>query len=334
MKNGRPFTKWIVASLIIISILIIMGMQLAMFLITLEWSSQMGGQFLALILVTPVFFILQAFLFYIFARLTRLINQLSKQMRKIAQGDYSARLILKGAGPLKETYRDFNKMAQELEGVSSLRNDFINEFSHEFRTPITSINGFAKILEDETLTGEQEKLYTGIIIKESERLKNLSSSVLTLTSLEKQQIVTDVSNFPLDQQLQQSVIAFYPQLEKKKIEVTVNLKKATVASNKDLIQHIWTNILNNCLKFTPAGGKITVTNKVEADKNIVTITNSGPNLTDKEKDQIFNKFYHSKDNQEGIGMGLAIVKRVLELINGEITVENLPVTGVKFVVTI
>lgn len=332
MKRNKPFTRWTIVGVVIASVLMIMGMQLAMVLLTSEIPTWTNRQLLALMMIVPVFIILWIFLTFIFTRLTRIIRQLSRQMNRVASGDFSVRLDLKQAGPLRETYRDFNKMAQELEGVSKLRDDFISEFSHEFRTPITSINGFAEMLKDETLSEEQKKLYIDIIADESNRLTNLSKNILLLTSLEKQTIVTDVQTYSLDEQLRQSVITFLPQIETKKIELEVDLVKAKLTSNQDLIKHIWTNLLNNCLKFTPENGKITVKNQVLTGKTRVVITNSGPNLSQKDQEKLFNKFYHAKDSADGLGLGLAIVKRVLDLVGGKITVNNLPKTGVEFIV--
>ncbi|VED92514.1 two-component sensor histidine kinase [Streptococcus equinus] len=275
-----------------------------------------------LLVMTPLatgFFI---FHFYVAVKFYTYFRHLSISINHVANGDYDTSLDIEKAGPLKEIYQDFNIMTKELSNTQILRDDFINQFSHEFKTPITSINGFAKLLQNPDLSPKEQQTYLKIIEKESNRLTNLATNVMTLTSLESQEIVNNQKDFALEEQLRQSIIAIYPLAEKKEISIDVNLTPIEYHTNPELLQQVWTNLLNNAIKFTQKGGHITVNAWKEKGTIKVAFINDGPLIPEDKIKLLFDKFYQddTAEKNQGLGLGLAIVKRVLELINGNITI--------------
>ncbi len=275
-----------------------------------------------LLVMTPLATVFFIFHFYVAIKFYKYFRHLSISINHVANGDYDTSLDIEKAGPLKEIYQDFNIMTKELSNTQILRDDFINQFSHEFKTPITSINGFAKLLQNPDLSPKEQQTYLKIIEKESNRLTNLATNVMTLTSLESQEIVNNQKDFTLEEQLRQSIIAIYPLAEKKEISIDVNLTPIEYHTNPELLQQVWTNLLNNAIKFTQKGGHITVNAWKEKETIKVAFINDGPLIPEDKIKLLFDKFYQddTAEKNQGLGLGLAIVKRVLELINGNITI--------------
>ncbi|SDI65201.1 sensor histidine kinase [Streptococcus equinus] len=275
-----------------------------------------------LIVMTPLAIVFFIFYFYVAIKFFRYFRRLSVNINHVANGDYNISLNTEKAGPLKEIYQDFNTMTKELSNTQILRDDFTNQFSHEFKTPITSINGFTKLLQNPDLSPAEQQTYLKIIEKESNRLTNLATNVMTLTSLESQEIVNNQKKFDLEEQLRQSIIAIYPLAEKKEISIDVNLTPIEYYTNPELLQQVWTNLLNNAIKFTQNGGHIIINAWKEKETIKVAFINDGPLIPENKIKLLFDKFYQddTTEKNQGLGLGLAIVKRILELINGNITI--------------
>lgn len=264
----------------------------------------------------------------------RFTSRLTNGISQIADGNFGFRLDPEKAGPLKETFINFNKMGAELQSVQTLHNDFINNFSHEFKTPITSINGFAMLLLEDNVSEEDKRKYLQIIADQSERLAAMSSNTLLLSKLESQQIITDKKLYSLDEQIKQCAILLSKEWGKKDINFSAELDVVSYTANADLMQQVWINLLSNAIKFTPEHGEITVNLKKENDTVRVTISDTGKGMSEEEMARIFAKYYQgdSSHSNKGLGLGLSIAKRIIELCEGKIEVTSKLNEGSTFTV--
>lgn len=262
------------------------------------------------------------------------IRDLNKATTEVARGNFSVRV----REPLDAEYgtltRNFNRMAEELSGIETLRGDFISNVSHEFKTPLASIQSFAKLLQDDSLSDSDRCEYTQIIIDETTRLSKLASNILNLSKLENQTTIANKTRFSLDEQIRKIILMLEPEWSKKNINLDIALDDIYYFGNEELMGQIWQNIINNAIKFTPDNGVIKV-QLYRTESNItVRISDNGIGISHEAKEKIFEKFYqgdHSRKT-EGNGLGLALVKRIIDLCGGRIYVENLYEGGVCFVV--
>ena len=249
-------------------------------------------------------------------------------MHDLADGNFSARLngqsILWKIPAYKELSDSFNMLADELEATELLRSDFINNFSHEFKTPIVSIAGFAKLLRKGNLSPEQQAEYLEIIEEESMRLSYMATNVLNLTKIENQTILTDISTYNLAEQIRNSILLLVNKWEPKDIDLQLDLDELDIEGGEELLKQVWINLLDNAIKFTPRGGMIAVSLKDSGSKLTVTVTNHGSQIPPQAMKRIFNKFYQADESHasEGNGVGLAIVKRVTDLHKGTVSVAS------------
>jgi len=252
------------------------------------------------------------------------IKKVISATHKVADGDFSVKVDLKGIGELEELSQSFNKMTQELASFETLRSDFVNNFSHEFKTPIVSIRGFAKLLRENNLTEEERHEYLDIIITESERLAQLSTNVLNLSKYESTEIISDRVLFRLDEQIRRTVVLMEPKWSSKNITVNVELDALHYNGNEDLMQQLWLNLIDNAIKFSYSGGCININLKTVENGIRFVIEDDGPGMDDQTKAHIFDKFYQgdTSHSKSGNGLGLALVKRIVDLCGGCITVKS------------
>jgi signal transduction histidine kinase len=264
------------------------------------------------------------------------IRKVIAATKEIASGNFDIRVETAGKREIDRLAESFNIMAKELSRIEMLRADFIGNISHEFKTPIVSIRGFARRLKKDTLTKEQRGEYLDIIISESERLTRLSSNVLLLSSLESTEKIIDKEPYYLDEQIRKTVLLLEPQLQKKKINVDVDIKTVEINANEEMLSHLWINLLNNAVKFSPDGGTIKITLNQNGENAVVSISDTGIGMNDETKSRIFDKFYQGDPSRatEGNGLGLSLVKRILELDEGSITVDSEPGKGACFTVSL
>lgn len=257
-------------------------------------------------------------------------NNIIEQMNRLANGDFKARLeINKSVGThpaVIDVCDSFNKMAAELEGTEMLRSDFINNFSHEFKTPIVSIAGFAKLLKRGNLTEEQKAEYIDIIEEESLRLAAMANNVLDLTRVENQSILSNISHFNVSEQIRSVVLLLENKWEKKNVEILLEFDEHYISAEEDLLKQVWINLLDNAIKFSPEYGFVEI--KITKDNEIlaVSITNSGSVISPENQKKIWNKFLSRQMNlhsSEGNGIGLAIVRKIVELHKGKVSVRSL-----------
>lgn len=269
----------------------------------------------------------------------RPVVSLLNGMKRLAEGDYEVR-IPEGKKRLgRELSRSFNVLAEELQNTEMLRSDFVNSFSHEFKTPIVSIQGFAQLLNRGGLTEEQTREYLGIIEEESRRLAAMATNVLNYNRIENQKILTGVTRFNLSEQIRTCVLMLEKKWTEKKLELSLEFQEHEISANEEMLKQIWINLLDNAVKFTPEGGAVEVTLRETAEKILVVVRNSGTEISLEERKRIFQKFYQSDSThtKEGTGLGLTIAKRIAELHGGSISVDSgsgwtaftveLPLTG-------
>lgn len=265
------------------------------------------------------------------------IKQVIAATSRVARGDFSVRLPEDDTiTEMKELVHSFNHMTKELGGVEMFRSDFISSFSHEFKTPIVSIRGFARQLQRDDLTDEERREYATIIADESQRLATLATNILQLSKLENQQIVTEKTEFRLDEQLRSCILLLEKQWTAKNLELEVDLDEVTCYDNAEMLSQAWVNLLNNAIKFTPEGGAIGVS-LTKGDKEIaVQISDTGIGMSKETQAHIFEKFYQgeSSHHAEGNGLGLAMVKRIVALSHGRIHVESMEGQGTTFTVAL
>jgi signal transduction histidine kinase len=243
-------------------------------------------------------------------------------IHKIAAGDFSVRL---GSGKedfLSILYDDFNKMASELQNTSMLRSDFVNNYSHEFKTPIVAINGFANLLLEQNVSDEDRKRYLQIIADESARLADLANSTLALSKLDSQQIISDRISYSLDEQLRRCVIMLSAVWNKKNITFSGDFDEVAYNNNEELLQQLWLNLLNNAIKYTPSGGEIYVSLHCYGKSAVVVICDNGIGMDEETARHIFDKYYQGPSAVNGLGLGLSIAKRITDLCGGTISVES------------
>lgn len=261
----------------------------------------------------------------------RPLSKLIEAMNRLAEGDYSVRLYFGERKRAKMLADSFNKMAEELDNTELLRSDFVNNFSHEFKTPIVSIYGFAKLLQRGHLEEEQTREYLSIIEQESGRLADMATNVLNMTKVENQNILTDVTEYNLSEQLRRSVLLLEKKWSKKELEIACDFNEHIIDANEEMMKQVWVNLLDNAIKFAPEKGKITILiREYQREEErpqgsvAVAIKNNGPAIKEEDRERIFNKFYQSDTSHAsaGTGIGLAIVKKIVELHEGEIRVES------------
>ena len=265
------------------------------------------------------------------------IKKLRGAMDKVAEGDFSVRLEEKSSSKeILEIYTGFNLMAHELSSTEILQTDFVSNVSHEFKTPINAIEGYSTLLQDGENLSEDQKEYVDKILLNTQRLSSLVGSILLLSKLENQQIPTNQIEYRLDEQIRQSVVALESAWSQKDIELDVDLDRVSYLGNEQMMRHVWDNLISNAVKFSPQGGKVKLCLSQKARKLTFTVENQGPGLSEDAQKHIFDKFYQedSSHKQEGSGLGLALVKRILTIEKGQITAENIHEGGCRFTVTL
>lgn len=263
------------------------------------------------------------------------IKKLRGAMDKVADGDFSVRLEGKSSSKeIMEIYTGFNLMANELSSTEILQTDFVSNVSHEFKTPINAIEGYSTLLQDADNLDDGQREYIDKILFNTQRLSSLVGSILLLSKLENQQIPTNQTEYRLDEQIRQSVVALETAWVQKDIELDVELDRVSYLGNEQMMRHVWDNVISNAVKFSPVGGTVKLRLTKKLKKLIFTIEDQGPGLTEEALGHIFDKFYQADNShkQEGNGLGLALVKRILTIEKGQITAENLRSGGCRFTV--
>jgi signal transduction histidine kinase len=266
----------------------------------------------------------------------RSIRRVVAAINRLAEGDFSARLEIAHPPEFKELAVSFNRMAEELGGIELLRTDFVNNFSHEFKTPIVSIKGFAELLRQDGLTPAERDEYLDIVISESGRLAALATNVLNLSKVENQTILTDKQPFALGEQLRRCILMFEPKWTQKALALSVDIQDMLCSGSEELLSQLWLNLIDNAVKFTPEGGEIDVSLMREGDTAHFVLCNSGPGIRPEDASHIFDKFYQADRSHgtAGNGLGLTLAKKIVLLHGGGIGCDSRPGGGTTFTVTL
>lgn len=264
-------------------------------------------------------------------RISRPIHELTMATRQIREGDFSVRVDENARGEVGELMQSFNSMTQALDNTAYLQKDFIGSISHEFRTPIASIRGFARLLQMPGLDEASRQEYIGMIAQESDRLSRLSETLLRLSALEQQAAPASLTSFRLDEQLRQVILRLEPTWSAKNLDWQLELDAVTVESDEDLLTQVWINLLQNAVKFSPDGETIAVHCRQD-DGVVVDVTDNGPGMDEETASRIFDRFYQAdrSRSKDGVGLGLSLVKRIMDILGAKITVRTAPGEGSTF----
>ena len=288
-------------------------------------------------MIVPMSFVYYLTMRPVVNKLSKRIETLTAAMDRVANGELDYQINIKKAGEFTEAYSQFNSMALELKRTKEEMQDFTNEFAHEFKTPITAISGFSDYLLEtaEGIETEERIEQLEIISAESKRLLNLSMNTLLLSKVEAMQVVADKEKYDLAEQLRKCVILLSKELDKKNIEIEMDEDiELPYYGNEELLQHVWLNLLNNAVKFTPNRGIISVLGEKTSREIRIKIKDTGVGMDEKTQARIFDKYYQndSINITRGSGIGLSIVKRIVTLCGGTIEVASYVGTGTTFTV--
>lgn len=265
------------------------------------------------------------------------IKKLRKAIEQVADGDFTVRLETKSSlKEIKEIYSGFNLMTNELSKTEILQSDFVSNVSHEFKTPINAIEGYSTLLQDNENLSDEQKQYVDKILFNTYRLSTLVGSILLLSKIENQAIPVNRVSYRLDEQIRQSIVALEPAWSKKEIEFDVEMDSIEYTGNESMMYHVWDNIIGNAIKFNHEFGLVRIRLINQGNNIIFTIEDNGPGISEEAKKHIFDKFYQadSSHKEEGNGLGLSLVKKILAISNGEISVENINGGGCRFTVVL
>lgn len=257
-------------------------------------------------------------------------------IHSVSEGNFHTKIYLEHPKEFRELSRCFNQMTEELAGMEMLRSDFINNFSHEFKTPMVSILGFANLLKKGNLTAKEQTEYLDIIIEETKRLTALSTNILNLSKVESMSLLTDSTCFNVGEQIRECVVILEKKWTEKEITFDLHLMEQEMNGNEQLLKQVWTNLIDNAIKFSPAKSKILLSMNRQSSSFTVTITDYGFGMDEKTQHYMFDKFYQgdSSHSSEGNGLGLALVNKIIELHHGTISVKSKPLQGSSFTVTL
>ena len=270
----------------------------------------------------------------------RPVKVITNTTEKIMQGDFTSRVPhMHGAGMdgFNRIGTAVNSMAQELSGIETLRTDFIANVSHEMKTPLAVMQNYGTLLQTAELSDEKRIEYAKGITDSARRMADMMTNILKLNRLENQQIFPETTNFDLGEQLCECLLQFENVWEKANIEIETDIAQdVKVKADAELLGHVWNNLFSNAFKFTPSGGKVTVSLNATEHHAIVKVTDTGCGMTPEVGLHIFEKFYKGDKSHsvQGNGLGLALVKRVIDIMQGEISVESAVGVGSTFTVII
>ncbi len=266
-------------------------------------------------------------------------KQILEATERIAAGDFSVRLTPRHRYEKYDQYdvimENLNVMAAELRKSEVLKTDFISNVSHELKTPLTVIRSYSELMQTET-DEELRNKYAETVVLAAKRLSNLTGNILQLSKLENQKIIPQKQRFRLDESLAECILGFEESIEKKGIELDCELEEMEIFSSQSYLELVWNNLLSNAVKFTNDGGRIAITLKKQGKNAVISVSDSGCGISAEAGERLFDKFYQGETShaQEGNGLGLALVKKVIDILGGEISVKSELGKGSTFTVAI
>ena len=271
--------------------------------------------------------------YFVGRRILAPMVKLSKASKEVARGNYN--ISVSDSSKLEEvqtTFRNFNAMVRQLDSISTLSSDFVANVSHEFKTPLTAIEGYATLLQDHSLTDDERDEYVGKILYNSQRLTTLVGNILTLSKIESDQLAPQYTQFRLDEQIRQAVVMLEAEWSAKNIGFEAALDTVEIYSCESMLLHAWTNLISNAIKFSPEGSMIELKLLEQTECVVFSIRDHGIGMDEEVQSHIFDKFYQGDPSHKsaGYGLGLPMVKRIVELTDGIIEVDSTPDEGTTF----
>lgn len=270
-------------------------------------------------------------------RIIRPVQNLSNAFGELSKGNFDIKIPEnESVTEIREMAQRFNAMVYDLSHIETLRSDFVANVSHEFKTPIAAIEGYATLLQNHALPPEKQDHYIEKILDNSRRLSSLSGNVLMLSKLENQETVLDKTEYRLDEQIRQCILMLENKWASKNIEFDMELPRQIYYSSAFLLEQVWINLIDNAIKHSPAGSSIHIAICETSETIAVSISDDGDGMTEEVQKHIFEKFYQGDKSHkaEGNGLGLALVKRIVDLCKGEIAVESAPGKGSLFIISL
>jgi len=274
---------------------------------------------------------------YISSRLLQPIVKINDAAKKVAKGDFTVRLDERSiAMEIEEIAINFNVMVKELSNTETLRSDFVSNVSHEFKTPLAAIEGYTTLLQDETLTRQEQQEYISRILDNTARLSRMTQSILSLSQLEHQEIVLQKEWFPLDEQIRRVLLGYETLWEEKNLVLDVALDEVRFYGNKSLLAQVWSNLIDNAIKFSRPNGTLTIRCRREGMMVFVFVKDTGIGMSEEVKKHAFDKFYQGDRShaEKGSGLGLALVKRIVALCGGSVSIQSRENIGTEITVTL
>jgi len=317
---------YVVLAVVLITILLALGVSVAE--LWTPWT-------LLILLTLLCFFLSTVASYYLMRKIFNPLEQISVAAGRVAAGDFSPEISYHGEfEELENTFLNFNRMVKELNSVEIMRNDFIADVSHEFKTPLSAITGYATLLQEPELSEEERTEYIRKIFFNIDKLNDLTENILCLSKMEHQQFLETPSSFRLDEQLREAIVLLEPKWSAKKLELDLDLPELLFTGHSSLLFQVWTNLIGNAVKYTDAGGTIGVRLTEEPAFVTVTVSDTGIGMAEETKAHIFDKFYQGDTSRksQGNGLGLSICKEIIRKCGGEITVESSLGSGSVFLV--
>jgi len=263
------------------------------------------------------------------------IVKINDAAKKVAKGDFSVRLEERSiAKEIEEIAKSFNIMVKELASTETLRSDFVSNVSHEFKTPLSAIEGYTTLLQDESLSKEEQACYIERILENTSRLTKLTQSILSLSQLENQEIVLQKENYMLDEQIRRVLLGYETLWEEKGLVIDLSLEATPFYGNKALLAQVWSNLIDNAVKFSVPFGVLSIHCRAANGGVRVVVRDTGIGMTQEVKERAFDKFFQGERSHsvQGSGLGLALVKRIVILCGGTISLESEEGKGATFTV--
>ena len=270
-------------------------------------------------------------------RIIRPVQNLSDAFNELSKGNFDIKIPEdESVTEIREMAQQFNTMVYDLSHIETLRSDFVANVSHEFKTPIAAIEGYATLLQNHALSPEKQEHYIEKILDNSRRLSSLSGNVLMLSKLENQETILDKTVYRLDEQIRKCILMLENKWSAKNIEFDMELPRQTYDGSASLLEQVWINLIDNAIKHSPEGSSIHIAICEISGMITVSISDDGDGMTEEVQKHIFEKFYQGDKSHkaEGNGLGLALVKRIIDLCKGDITVESAPGKGSMFIISL
>lgn len=304
-----------------------------------EWNLTFSGRFYILVFLIILSGMISALITtYVGLQIIHPIETLRDNMTKVSAGDFSIKLDAEHKiDEVSQLFNDFNLMVHELDGLNALQNDFVATVSHEFKTPLATIQGYAQLLQDPDIDADTLKDLTKRLINATQQLTQLTDNILKLTKIEHQGINIERKPIRVDEQIRQAILILQPDWEQKRIQFNIILDRLTVIGNEELLQQVWMNIIGNAIKYNRDAGEITISQKEATDGRVqILISDTGIGMSENTVKKAFDKFFQADSSRlnSGNGLGLSLVKQILHLHKADIQYTSLLGEGTTACVTL